>query len=156
MLTKIDAKQVAQWFLNKNNFMQNLTDTENITNMKLQKLLYYAQGYHLAIYNKPLFGEKILAWEHGPVIKEVYDEYKKFGGDGIEFDGSIVDFSPQVEEFLEKIYGYFGQYSAWKLRNMTHSESPWQDTVQNKEIKKELMKEFFKKDDYELFKLQEE
>lgn len=147
----MSAKLVAEWFLNKNNYMQNVTDTEDMTNLKLQKLLYYAQGLYLAQYNKPLFREKILAWEHGPVIKEVYDQYKSFGGNGIKFSGSNISFADNIEEFLEKIYNRFGQYSAWKLRNMTHEEEPWQKTEQNSEIKTNIMKEYFRKNTYGLF-----
>ncbi|MDD4376416.1 MAG: DUF4065 domain-containing protein [Clostridia bacterium] len=150
MFNRISANEVAQWFLNKNNFMQNITDTEDITNMKLQKLLYYSQGCFLAEYDKPLFKEKVIAWEHGPVVKEVYDEYKKFGGNGIEFPGSNISFSSEVETFLEKIYNHFAQYSAWKLRNMTHEETPWKNTNQNAEIKQSLMREYFKKNNHEL------
>lgn len=148
--TTISAKSVAEWFLNQNNFMQSITDTEYITNLKLQKLLYYAQGVYLAKYNKPLFKEKILAWEHGPVVKEVYDQYKKFGGNGIEFNGSNIRFSEEIEQFLEMIYNYFGQYSAWKLRNMTHEEAPWLKTAQNAEIKTGLMRDYFKEHNYGL------
>lgn len=150
MLCKISANEIAEWFLNKNNYMQNITDTENITNLKLQKLLYYAQGIYLAENDKPLFNEKIIAWEHGPVVKEVYDKYKKFGGNGIEFVGSNISFSDGIESFLEKIYNHFAQYSAWKLRNMTHDENPWIATQQNYEIKHDLLKEFFKNNSYGL------
>jgi len=144
---KVRANDVAKWFLNTNDYMQTVTDTEFITNMKLQKLLYYAQAYYLAKYNKPLFREKILAWEHGPVVKEVYDEYKKFGGNGIIYTGEVINFSPEIEQFLLKIYELYGQYSAWKLRNMTHSETPWKSTPINCEIKHQKMINYFREND---------
>ncbi len=49
-----------------------------VTNLKLQKLIYYAQGIALGNYTEKLFGENILAWEHGPVVKEIYDKYKVY------------------------------------------------------------------------------
>lgn len=149
-MKKYSALEIAEWFLNQNNYMQSITDTEYMTNLKLQKLLYYAQGIYLAKYDKPLFKERILAWEHGPVIKEVYDEYKSFGGNGIQFEGSSIAFADDIENFLEKIYNHFGQYSAWKLRNMTHEETPWLKTKQNSEIKIDLMKEYFKNNNHGL------
>lgn len=62
-------------------YVLSLTDEKSgntISNLGLQKLLYYVQGYYIACFNKPLFEENILAWDHGPVVKEVYEEYKKY------------------------------------------------------------------------------
>lgn len=65
----ISALDVAKYLLR-------YQDEQNpeITNQKLQKLLYYAQGLSLAIYGKPIFNENILAWSYGPVVRSVYDE----------------------------------------------------------------------------------
>lgn len=49
-----------------------------ITNLKLQKLLYYSQAWHLAIYDEPLFQDRIEAWVHGPVVPSVFREYRSF------------------------------------------------------------------------------
>ena len=64
----ISCQDVANYFLS-------LCDEDAgdlISNLKLQKLVYYAQGFHLAISGEPLFDEKIMAWEHGPVIPQLY------------------------------------------------------------------------------------
>jgi uncharacterized phage-associated protein len=50
-----------------------------MSNLKLQKLMYYAQGFSLVLFNKPLFPERIEAWIHGPVIPAVYHKYKGYG-----------------------------------------------------------------------------
>ena len=121
----ITAIEVARYFLS-------LTDEDEgelISNLKLQKLLYYAQGFHLAIYDEPLFPDDIEAWAHGPVVQSVYHEYKEYGSAPIppeEMDFNI--FNKEQIEFLNEIYSTFGQYSAWKLREMTHDEPPWKDT----------------------------
>jgi Uncharacterized phage-associated protein len=60
-----------------------------ISNLKLQKLLYYVQGFALAMYDKPLFDEDIEAWMYGPVVPCVYQEYKEFGSGAIEFDSDF-------------------------------------------------------------------
>lgn len=70
-------------------------DSEYITNLKLQKLLYYIQGEYMAKMNTPLFNDDFLAWEHGPIIREVYDKYKQNGSYGIKNE----------EDFTENIDG---------------------------------------------------
>jgi uncharacterized phage-associated protein len=121
-----------------------------ISNLKLQKLVYYAQGFYLAINETPLFDEPIEAWQHGPVVADLYHEYCKFGGESIpcpdDFDPASID--PEVSDLLDETYDVFGQFSAWKLRNMTHAEPPWKDNfVQGKSsviIPTEEMMAYFK------------
>lgn len=139
------AKNIAEWFLNKNRILMNFEDSEYITNLKLQKLLYYAQGYFLAKKDTPLFKEDFLAWEHGPVIRKIYDEYKSNGANGIKYDKDFnVEIDAGTERILEEVYEEYGQFTAWKLRNMTHEEMPWKTTPRNEIIKKEKIKDFFK------------
>ncbi|MCI8640697.1 MAG: SocA family protein [Clostridia bacterium] len=140
------AKDIAEWFLNKNRVQMNFEDSEYITNLKLQKLLYYAQGHCLSKIDEPLFDDEFLAWEHGPVIKEVYNLYKTNGSKGIEYDKDFnIIIDDDIENILEEVYEKYGQFSAWKLRNMTHEESPWINTPRNEIIPKCEIKEYFKK-----------
>ena len=116
---------VAKYFL-----AQNSEDAGDlISNLKLQKLAYYAQGFALAILGRPLFGEHMEAWMHGPVIPELYHAYKHHGSGHIphpeDFDLSV--FSKEERELLDEVYQVYGQYSAWRLRQLTHEESPWRD-----------------------------
>ncbi|MEM1239463.1 MAG: type II toxin-antitoxin system antitoxin SocA domain-containing protein [Cyanobacteria bacterium P01_H01_bin.26] len=117
-----------------------------ISNLKLQKLLYYAQGFHLAINDSHLFPEDIKAWEHGPVVPDVYHRFKHHGSSAIlapeDMDFSIFD--PETTELLDEVYRVYGQFSAWKLRNMTHGESPWQETPINEIISPQKMQAYFK------------
>lgn len=139
------ALDIAKWFLNINRAQMNFEDSEYITNLKLQKLLYYAQGYYLARKNDPLFKEDFIAWEHGPVIRKVYDEYKKNGAKGIEYNEDFnISIDKETEIILNEVYEKFGQFSAWKLRDMTHQEMPWRTTIRNDIISKEKIKEYFK------------
>ena len=119
------ASDVAKYFL----YLDEMNDGEGISNLKVQKLTYYAQGYHLAIFGNPLFGESISAWAHGPVVETLYHAFKQHGRDHIP---ALTDFNPNVfsedeKELLDEIYEVYGQFSAWKLRNMTHEEAPWID-----------------------------
>lgn len=145
---KMSAKDVAKWFLAYNREMMNEGDAEYISNLKLQKLLYYAQGCFLALRDQALFDDPIVAWKHGPVVENVCHLYKENGANGIVFDEKF-DFSKiddDVETILEEVYDVFGQYSAWKLRNMTHNETPWKSTNQNSIIPNETIKDYFLKE----------
>lgn len=131
--------------MNKNRILMNFEDSEYITNLKLQKLLYYAQGFCLAKMDTPLFEEDFLAWEHGPVIRKIYDKYKANGANGIKYEEDFkVDIDFETEKILEEVYEKYGQYTAWKLRNMTHEEKPWQETPRNEVISKDRIEEYFK------------
>ena len=140
-----DVKDIANWFLIYNLFMETDQGADGISNLKLQKLLYYAQSAFLALKNELLFSNEIVAWQHGPVIEEIYHKYKDFGSGDIEVN---IENGPQIDKETEKIlmnvYDTFGEYSAWGIRNLTHSEKPWLETPLNKVISTETMKESFK------------
>lgn len=120
---------------------------DSITHLKLQKLLYYAQGFSLALYGELLFSEPIEAWEHGPVIRLIYDYYKMLRATPI-FPQEGIDFSKYDEKtkgLLNEVYEQYGQYSAWKLRDMSHSEEPWVkgDNRSDKIISNNDLKKYF-------------
>lgn len=120
----LSARDVARYFLAKAD--PDAGDT--ISNLKLQKLCYYAQGFALALAGKPLFPETIEAWEHGPVVPTLYHAYKSNGSSAIPPEPIDLQTYPSaVAELLDDVYKVYGQYSAWKLRNMTHDEPPWKD-----------------------------
>ncbi|WFQ81371.1 DUF4065 domain-containing protein [Xenorhabdus sp. SF857] len=102
---------------------------DTISNLKLQKLVYYAQGFSLALLEKPLFEEQIEAWMHGPVVPAIYRKYKKHGNQALPIPArlDLNKFSNDERELLDEVYSVFGQFSAWKLRNMTHEEALWKD-----------------------------
>ena len=133
------------------NSLLRLADDQDdpMTNMKLQKMLYYEQGYHLVYFGTPLFDEEIEAWLYGPVVPSVYNKYKKHGHRQIDYDKRIpeVDFQDDKEYAMYiKVYNVFSIYSAIGLMNMTHEEDPWKnaDVCKNEVIKKSTMREYFK------------
>lgn len=143
------AKEIAIWFLFKNNaevLEHEATNDdyevyEGITHLKLQKLLYYAQGVYLAITGNKLFEENIEAWQHGPVVAEVYDEYKVNGRNNItlemnEKNAQIIkniESNREVSEILNMVYDNFAIYTAWQLREMSHVKNgPWDKAVSGK------------------------
>lgn len=140
--TQLTCYQVADYLLSKAD--EDAGDA--ISNLKLQKLVYYVQGFSLALRGRPMFNEKIIAWQHGPVVPELYHKYKDNGSLGIpipeDFDPSKI--SVEDRRLMDDVYDVYGQFSAWKLRNMTHEESPWKNTPINCEITLSAMKDYFK------------
>ena len=101
----------------------------SITNLKLNKLLYYAQGWSLARLGHPLFAEDILAWQLGPIVPSVYRTFSVCGKDPI---ASVSELANEAEitgdelQLLIDVYRYYGRYSASTLVEMTHQEgTPW-------------------------------
>lgn len=140
----IRAKDVAEFFVMK--CIEN-EEEAGISNSKLQKLLYYAKGFHQAIFDKALFPEKPYAWTHGPVIPDVYHEYKNYGAGSIthlQYDPSS-KFDEEQLELLNEVWSVFGQFSAWKLRDMSHNEKPWLDHEEDASaIEDEELASYFK------------
>ncbi len=115
--------------------------SEDLTPMKLQKLVYFAHGWFLALKKSPLLVDRIQAWQYGPVIKDLYHETKKWGNSAIDslisiFDGQQLKFitpkvdDAEIKDFLQSIWVAYSKHSAIKLSNATHLEgSPWDITI---------------------------
>ncbi len=118
-----------------------------MSNMKLQKMLYYEQGFHLAVFGTPLFEEDIEAWMYGPVVPAVYEVYKDYGYNGIDpGEAEEISLSDREQALFDEVYKVYGAYSAIGLMNMTHRESPWANTPAGvgSVISREKMVEFFR------------
>ncbi len=131
-------------------FIRKFIKTEGpITHLKLQKLLYYAQGIGFGRGDFKLIQEPFLAWEHGPVIKEVYDIFKSQDKNPLLENKNIsldeLNNREDVIAILEETVSLYGVYDAWYLREKTHGERPWRETPRDEIIKDELMISFFKK-----------
>jgi uncharacterized phage-associated protein len=102
-------------------------DADCLSLLRMQKLLYYVQGWHLAACGKPLFLGRIEAWTHGPVVREVYPQFRKFGWSSIPpSEGSdSPDLSPKEKAFVRAVWEQYKKHSAWALSAMTHTEAPW-------------------------------
>lgn len=123
------------------------TDLEHgdtISNLKLQKMMYYQQGFHLAYFGTPLFDEDIVAWQYGPVVPSVYKEYKSFESNSISTSKEGISLSDDEEELFNNVYEEYNRFSAVALMKMTHEESPWKTTEINSVISRDKMMAFFK------------
>ena len=122
-----------------------------ITNLKLQKLLYYVQGWHLAIEDKEAFPENFQAWVHGPVIREIYDKFKSYRWNPISEAIDTPILPDTIRDLIDEVLEVYGADSAFALEQRTHLEMPWlrartglnPDEASNNIIDKEWMKEFF-------------
>jgi uncharacterized phage-associated protein len=120
-----------------------------LTPMKLQKLLYYANGWSWAFYNKPLISDKFKAWEYSPVYPEVYHELKDFGSKEITNDrkilkmvmtnGNYKTIEQQIDsqdllaqDLINNILKSYGKKDGLALSNWTHinvEDNPWRKAI---------------------------
>ena len=140
------AQNVANFFVSQ---FQKAGDP--VTNLKLQKLLYYAQGWHLAFTESPLFDERIEAWPHGPVVPPVYGSFKQYQWNVIVGDVAEPVLPDGVKKHLDEVMEVYGVHGAYYLERLTHQERPWIDAragladtdPSNAVIPIDAMKKFF-------------
>lgn len=140
MATAVDVAKVFLLWAN--------AEGDLITNLKLQKLIYYTQAWHLVHFSKPIFDDIIEAWEHGPVIPNLYHSFKRFGYSAIKYkeEGSEESvFTKNQISYLKSVYNTFIKFSAHELVNMSHNEDPWKKATQkaDKIISHKSMKDFY-------------
>src|SRR6056297_696817 len=122
--SKYSAIEIAKWFI-KNN-LDNPRD-EFWGNMKLQKLLYFAQLIHLYKYDEVLFEEPIRAFERGPVVESVRQTYKNDNNNIVEQAKKMKDiFDKKVEDTLNLTAEIFGPFDAHELSDMSHDHECWE------------------------------
>jgi uncharacterized phage-associated protein len=126
------ASDVARYFL-----ALAAEDGDLITNLKMQKLVYYAYAWTLVGTGRKLFAEPIQAWANGPVVPSLYHRLKRYGAGPIdeeflaiesdeEFEQLAAKFPEDVLETLNGVYEQYMRLSAFDLVTQTHSEKPWQ------------------------------
>lgn len=118
---KDNPRHIAEYFVR---FFEDQED--RITHLKLQKLMYYSFVTALE-YKFKLFEEDIYAWDHGPVVSDIYGVFASNGKFPIsrnDFMGEL-SLSQEAITIANEVIEKYGKYSAWKLRDMTHDEEPW-------------------------------
>lgn len=100
--------------------------------LKLQKLLYYIQAWHLAFFKKRAFDSEFQAWIHGPVNREIYDLYKdkkylysEMNLDDIDDVDVMSKIDDELKIHVDTILEAYAKYSGIQLEIMTHNEYPW-------------------------------
>lgn len=123
-----------------------------VTNLKLQKLLYYVQGWNLGVNEAPAFPERLEAWVHGPVQPAVYGQYKHYRWNPIADEVAKPELPCDVEEIVKEVLEVYGADSGWELERRTHLEPPWleargdlpKDQESNRVISQDSMKRYFR------------
>ena len=104
-----------------------------LTNMQVQKLVYFAHGWYLALVGEPLISEKVEAWTYGPVIQSLYDKLRSYKaspvGGPIEPDDSHNLKGKPIEQFLKRIFQKYGHLGGIQMSYLIHKlGTPWQKT----------------------------
>ena len=124
-MKKLSALDIAKYFL----ILVDRDEGDAMTHLKLQKLIYFAQGVSLACTDTLLFDEPMMAWPHGPVSSSVYSHYKIFAQNAIpqppEMDFDIYDQS--IKNLICKVYNFYGGRTASYLRNLSHEHIAWKN-----------------------------
>jgi uncharacterized phage-associated protein len=138
---------IAKWFIN----VADRSSGDAMTHLKLQKLIYYAQGWALALFEAPLFREDLEAWAHGPVAPTIWSRFRGYGFDALPEQPMTRRIEGDGQRLLQEIEAKYGIYSAKRLERMTHQEMPWieargdlsPDEACNNVITKDSMRRFF-------------
>lgn len=140
--SKVNVFDVAAYILEKCGEMSAL---------KLQKLVYYCQAWSLVWDDEPLFPERIEAWAHGPVVKELYDYHRGLFRLSRIPVGSPFKLSPTQKRTIDAVVKFYGAKEPWHLAELTHLEDPWKNARQgvpvgapsSREITQEAMQAYY-------------
>lgn len=119
----VPPEVIARWFVNT----VDRDSGDAITHLKLQKMVFYAQAWFLAHFDRPLFEEDFEAWVHGPVCKSLFQKYRNYSWEALPLEKSGKNPPQKVKRFLANVYEEYGKYSAKALEKLTHDEDPWKD-----------------------------
>jgi uncharacterized phage-associated protein len=107
-------------------------DGKTLTNMHLQKLVFFAHGFTWALLDRPLIIEETKAWDYGPVISPLYNKLKKFGSTAVEpnvfedIEGINTNIDADSYAIVKKVWDVYGKYNARELSDISHRiGSPW-------------------------------
>lgn len=150
-MTTIRGIDVANFFID----IINSDEEGSVTNLQLNKIVFFAQAWSLVLKNKPLFDEDFRAWDYGPVLPSIYHKFKDYGKQYIArvSDNIFEDvFDNETIDFLLDVYREYSKYSATELVNLTHVKGGVWDQIRSKNkkkrneiIPKDLIKEYYSK-----------
>lgn len=142
--TPTSAMAVANWFLNR---AKNETNVPAVDQLKLYKLVYYAHAWYLGNKCGPLFDEDIEAWPHGPVVRDLYIEFKdagrgaikklgtRFAAHGGKFEIETPVYAGDLEPYLESVWNSYKKHSGIQLSNATHAPGePWTLVAEKRDL----------------------
>lgn len=160
-MEKLTAIELSKYILAKLGAMSHL---------KLQKLIYYVEAYHLAYFEESIIDEEFQAWVHGPVVREVWDNYKNLDSPLFDKISLSPDEGKEIVKMVERklsedqlslindVFEALGSITTYDLERLTHEEEPWREARQGlpidenstNTISKETMRRFYYKEMYSL------
>lgn len=142
------AKELSTWVL------ENYPYNDPVTHLKLQKLLFYCYGLVLACECEAALGDTIYfqPWEHGPVNREIWSQYRSFQAAEIPvLNSHSVIYPPTTVSILRDTLAVYGLLDAWRLRQQSHLETPWvvayqqrAPLIDNESIRRHFTHKFFR------------
>jgi uncharacterized phage-associated protein len=158
-IKKVDSNLLAEYILQK---------WGNMSHLKLQKILFYVEAYHLAYFDNSIIDDNFQAWVHGPVSRKIYDllkdksvlhaelGYVKEANGADPSDVLKKALTKDQIDFINETVDELNQFSATQLENMTHTEEPWLAARKGYGIadrceviiNKDLMKKFYRQEVY--------
>lgn len=102
-----------------------LNHSISITNLKLQKLLYFVQGEYSREKGTQLISDDFYAWQLGPVVPVVYSEYSIFSSSTLPAQKQVVSFSTEDARVIDTILQKYAYCTTWNLVELSHQQDPW-------------------------------
>ena len=126
-----------------------LEESNGLSAMKLQKLCYFIQGWHLVINNAPLFNEDFESWKYGPVCPDLYNLHARMSyipADSLNFSNLNVDITEYQKKFIDAIASIYMPYSALQLSDISHQHKSWINAGSGSKTHSVMSKDSIKKD----------
>lgn len=149
----ISEQKVINWLAIKSDANVKLfPDREELTQLRLMKLLYFIQGTYLAIHKEKLFDDKVVNAPNGPMFEKAHRLYNRCRSlnNKIDWDQAEKDFTelnslPKVNVVLNSVFNKYADVKTSKLVEITHEQDPWCNTKSGQEMTSEAMRDYFDK-----------
>lgn len=137
---KMDALQLSEYIIRRAS-----ERGQFVTNLKLQKTLYYVQGYLLRVYPEAAFNDEICHWQYGPVVPRVYFAYSPYGSSPLNSDETtnLPKVEKSIKQLIDCVIDECLKHSARELVTKTHEEAPWEETEPNQVITQDSITKYF-------------
>lgn len=147
----ISEEKIVNWLAVKSDVnVKMFPERDELTQLRLQKLLYFIQGTYLSLYDEKLFDDEIVHADYGPLAVKAHSKYegKRDLNATIHWEQAIKDFSelnsiPKVSLVLNSVFNKYADVSTSKLVDITHHQKPWNSVKSGEEISPKVLKEFF-------------
>lgn len=136
------ALDVAKYVIN-----YELSQDRSVTNLRLQKLLYFVQAKVLMETGEPCFNDEMQAWEYGPVVPVVYHAYAEYRNFSIQKQEYESEIAQNIKAYIKDILNYFANTETFELVQITHCQKPWieaREKGNRQPISIDAIREYFK------------